>query len=268
VRTPTGEPKPKKLKANKEVPEASTEATAYAKAMQSLADMTNDAEASQLSLTKSQKALYDLMVSPAWKSMPDAWKETSAAQFKAAYAAETAADHTKRLNELLADTESSGIEKAQSDMRLLITAMEKGIITEEKYAEAIKARFEESKDGAKEAVNELDEFAKSAARNIQDSLADFLFDPFADGGGAKGTMVSTTGTSADVYPMLAFGKEAWGQVALRGQGAIAASIIPVGQKTKDDPLAQRGYVGWKGWHCAVILNQLWMARLEVACTAL
>jgi hypothetical protein len=181
VRTPTGEPKPKKLKANKEVSEASTEATAYAKAMQSLADMTNDAEASQLSLTKSQKALYDLMVSPAWKSMPDAWKETSAAQFKAAYAAETAADHTKRLNELLADTESSGIEKAQSDMRLLITAMEKGIITEEKYAEAIKARFEESKDGAKEAVNELDEFAKSAARNIQDSLADFLFDPFADG---------------------------------------------------------------------------------------
>lgn len=106
------------------------------------------------------------------------------------------------------------------------------------------------------------------------SCEDFRFilspdlDPFADGGAAKGTMVSTTGTSADVYPMLAFGKEAWGQVALRGQGAIAASIIPVGQKTKDDPLAQRGYVGWKGWHCAVILNQLWMARLEVACTAL
>jgi N4-gp56 family major capsid protein len=93
-------------------------------------------------------------------------------------------------------------------------------------------------------------------------------DPFADAGGLKGSMVSTTGTSADVYPMLAFGKEAWGQVALRGQGAISPSIIPVGQKTKDDPLGQRGYAGWKGWHLALILNQLWMARLEVACTAL
>lgn len=106
------------------------------------------------------------------------------------------------------------------------------------------------------------------------SCEDFRFllspdlDPFADAGGAKGSMVSTTGTSADVYPMLAFGKEAWGQVALRGQGAISPSIIPVGQKTKDDPLGQRGYAGWKGWHSAVILNQLWMARLEVACTAL
>lgn len=92
--------------------------------------------------------------------------------------------------------------------------------------------------------------------------------PFEDGGGAKGSMVSTTGTSADVYPVLFFGKESWGRVALRGQGSVSPSIIPVGQKTKDDPLGQRGYIGWKSWHAALILNQLWMARLEVACTAL
>lgn len=90
----------------------------------------------------------------------------------------------------------------------------------------------------------------------------------ADAGGAKGSMVSTTGTSADVYPVLFFGKEAWGIVPLRGQGAVAPSIIPVGQKTKDDPLGQRGYAGYKFWHVGVILNQLWMARLEVASTAL
>jgi len=93
-------------------------------------------------------------------------------------------------------------------------------------------------------------------------------DPFADGGGAKGSMVSTSGTSADVYPIMYFGQDSWGKVALRGSGSISPTIIPVGQKTKDDPLGQRGYVGWKTWWAALVLNQLWMARLEVATTAL
>jgi len=93
-----------------------------------------------------------------------------------------------------------------------------------------------------------------------------------DAGGAKaganGTMVSTSGTSADVYPVLFFGKDAYGTVALRGMGAVEPSIIPVGQKTKDDPLGQRGYIGWKTWHVCKILNEAWMARLEVAATDL
>lgn len=93
-------------------------------------------------------------------------------------------------------------------------------------------------------------------------------EPFANAGGAKGSMVSTGGTSADVYPLMFFGQDSWGVVALRGQGSVEPSIIPVGQKTKDDPLGQRGLVGWKSWHAAVILNELWMARLECACTAL
>ncbi len=93
-------------------------------------------------------------------------------------------------------------------------------------------------------------------------------DPFEDAGGAKGSMVSTTGTSADVYPIIYMGKEAYGRVALRGQGAIEPSIIPVGQKTKDDPLGQRGYAGWKMWHLTLRLNELWLGRLEVAVTAL
>lgn len=96
--------------------------------------------------------------------------------------------------------------------------------------------------------------------------------PFTDGGGTyngSGTsMVSTAGVSADVYPILVFGKEAYGCVPLRGMGAISPTIIPVGQKTKDDPLGQRGYAGWKTWFVCKILNEAWMARLEVAATAL
>lgn len=92
--------------------------------------------------------------------------------------------------------------------------------------------------------------------------------PWADAGGTAGSMVSTTGTSADVYPILFFGKEAYGIVPLRGQGAVEPSIIPPGQKSKSDPLGQRGVVGWKTYFAALILNQSWMARLETAVTEL
>lgn len=96
--------------------------------------------------------------------------------------------------------------------------------------------------------------------------------PFLDAGGAfagSGTsMVSTSGTSADVYPVLVLGKEAYGIVPLRGQGAISPTVLRPGVRDKSDPLGQRGYIGWKTWHAAVILNQVWMARLEVAVTAL
>lgn len=92
--------------------------------------------------------------------------------------------------------------------------------------------------------------------------------PFTDAGGDENGMVSTGGTKADVYPMLFFGKEAYGIVPLRGQGAVSPTILRPGVKDKSDPLGQRGYVGWKTWHTSVILNQLWMARLEVAVTDL
>jgi len=94
--------------------------------------------------------------------------------------------------------------------------------------------------------------------------------PWEDGGGAKAgsgtTMVSTSGTSADVYPLLVMAKEAFGVVPLKGKGAVEPTIIPVGLKTKDDPLGQRGYAGWKTWFVAKILNENWIVRVEVAAT--
>lgn len=93
-------------------------------------------------------------------------------------------------------------------------------------------------------------------------------DPWADAGGTAGSMVSTSGTNADVYPVLYFGQDSWATVALRGKGSVSPSIIPVGQKDKSDPLGQRGIVGWKTYWAAAILNDNWMARLEVAVTDL
>lgn len=94
--------------------------------------------------------------------------------------------------------------------------------------------------------------------------------PFTDAGAAKGgsgtNMVSTGGTSADVYPILIFGKESYGCVPLRGMDAVEPVIIPVNKRDKSDPLGQRGYAGWKTWFTAVILNDNWLYRLEVAAT--
>lgn len=92
--------------------------------------------------------------------------------------------------------------------------------------------------------------------------------PFTDAGGAKGAMVSTTGVNADVYPILFFGQDAFAQVPLKGEEAITPMVLQPGTPSKSDPMGQRGYVSWKAWYAAVILNDLWMCRLEVAVTAL
>jgi N4-gp56 family major capsid protein len=94
-------------------------------------------------------------------------------------------------------------------------------------------------------------------------------EPWVSAGGAPGgNVLSTNGANADVYPLLVFGKEAWVKVPLRGAGSLSPSIIPPNQRSKSDPLGQRGSVGWKMWHASVIANDGWMCRLEVAATQL
>ena len=94
-----------------------------------------------------------------------------------------------------------------------------------------------------------------------------LFTPFADAGGAKGAMRSTSGTSADVYPVLYFGMDAYGIVPLKGSNALALIAHNPGSSGTADPLNQRGTLGWKTAQTSVILNDLWLYRLEVAVTA-
>ena len=92
-----------------------------------------------------------------------------------------------------------------------------------------------------------------------------IFAPYADAGGAKGAMISTSGTLADVYPILYIAKDSYGIVALKGKYAITPMVInPV--PSKSDPLGQRGSVAWKTMQTAVILNDAWFACLEATCT--
>lgn len=90
--------------------------------------------------------------------------------------------------------------------------------------------------------------------------------PFANDGGTKGTMESTGGVNADVYPVLYIGRDAYGLVPLKGKSAIVPTVVNP-KPVQGDDLGQRGSVGWKAYHACVILNDAWMCRAEVACTA-
>lgn len=96
-------------------------------------------------------------------------------------------------------------------------------------------------------------------------LRSTIFTQFADAGAATATMVSTTGTNADVYPVLYLARDAYGIVPLKGKDALSIMIVNP-KPAAGDPLAQRGTAGWKTMQNAVILNDLFMVRAEVAAT--
>lgn len=97
-------------------------------------------------------------------------------------------------------------------------------------------------------------------------LTSTILGPFPDAGGAKLTMRSTTGTSADVYPVLFLARDAYGIVPLKGKDSLTPMVVNP-KPASGDPLGQRGTVGWKAWQSAVILQDCYMVRAEVAATA-
>lgn len=84
--------------------------------------------------------------------------------------------------------------------------------------------------------------------------------------GASGSTYLTNGStgtgSADVYPVLIFGKDAYGIVPMQGKNAVKIYVVNP-TATSSDPVAQKGSVGWKMYDGCIILNDLWMARAEV-----
>lgn len=89
----------------------------------------------------------------------------------------------------------------------------------------------------------------------------------ADAGGDKGTLVSTTGTKADVYQTLILAKDAFGLVPLQ-KGGIENIIKKAKDSGTSDALNQRNTSGWKTYTTAKILNDDFMIRLEHGVTAL
>lgn len=94
---------------------------------------------------------------------------------------------------------------------------------------------------------------------------------FADSGAADAAtsgMVSTTGTSNDVYPFIAFGTHAFGHTRLKGKNAITPMIVQPNSPSAGDRLGQVGSVGWKTYYVSMIQHSDWLIRGEVCATDL
>ena len=97
-------------------------------------------------------------------------------------------------------------------------------------------------------------------------LKSTIFSPYEDAGSTVTTgKLTTAGNRCDVYPVMYFGRDAFGIIALKGKFAITPIVInPV--PSKSDPLGQRGSVSWKTMQGTVILNDSWMSVYEAAAT--
>ncbi len=95
--------------------------------------------------------------------------------------------------------------------------------------------------------------------------------PWIKGGGNTTTMLSGgvkgSTTASDVYPIIVFGMDAYGTVRLQGMDSAKVFVLNPGVARGGDELGQRGSVGWKMMAATAILNQAWLVRYEVACTA-
>jgi len=74
--------------------------------------------------------------------------------------------------------------------------------------------------------------------------------------------------NVDVYPMIVLSPECFGDVPLRGKDAMNVAAFPAAQRTKDDPLGQRGSISEQTFYTCVRLNEGHMAVVEVACSYL
>lgn len=99
-------------------------------------------------------------------------------------------------------------------------------------------------------------------------IATTVSKPFLDAGvvTASAATLRHNSTNVDVYPVLFFARDAFGIVPLKGKSSMTPMVVNP-KPAAGDPLGQRGTVGWKLWTATVILQEAFMARLEVGATA-
>jgi N4-gp56 family major capsid protein len=94
-------------------------------------------------------------------------------------------------------------------------------------------------------------------------------EPFFGAGSGTTTGVLNTASAVDVYPLVIVGQDAYGVTSLKGMESVALAVKnPKMGDSYEDPLGQRGFVSWKMWYVAKVLNESWMVRIETAVTAL
>lgn len=105
-----------------------------------------------------------------------------------------------------------------------------------------------------------------SADGVRFVLSAFLQPIINAGSTTLNGMRTTGGTNVDVYPVLIIAQDALGVVPLAGTERAIIKVRNPGTVDSADPLGQRGFVSYKMWHAALILNQNWCSRLEVGAT--
>lgn len=82
-----------------------------------------------------------------------------------------------------------------------------------------------------------------------------------DAGAAVGAtgLYSTSGSNIDVYQFVVTAKDSFSQIAVRGLDSLDPTMLMPGDKSKSDPLGQRGYAGSKWYKAVMRENDGWMA---------
>jgi N4-gp56 family major capsid protein len=117
-------------------------------------------------------------------------------------------------------------------------------------------------------VSPISDYEVGKVEDVRYILSPVL-EPFQNAGsGTLNGMSSTGGSNADVYPIIICGRHSYGAVALKGANSMNPYVVNPDQRSKSDPLGQRGFVSWKMYFAALILNQAWIQRIEVGATDL
>lgn len=108
-----------------------------------------------------------------------------------------------------------------------------------------------------------------SVENVRFILSPLLSPALAAGSATVNGMVASGATpKVDIYDLVIIGMNSYGLVPLKGATAIKPSVINPNTVSKSDPLGQRGYVGWKAYYTALVLNQAWIARIRCGVKAL
>lgn len=90
--------------------------------------------------------------------------------------------------------------------------------------------------------------------------------------GAEGSTTTAgmlnDGTNCYVYPILIFAANAYAVIPLKGGNSMVPMVLNPGVPREGDPLGQRGSVGVKFYHACKIMQDAWLARVEVTCSSL
>ena len=93
--------------------------------------------------------------------------------------------------------------------------------------------------------------------------------PFKSAGDTTGVSgghcVSTDGTNADVYPLIILAQDFGGCATLGGMDSLRSKVV-MPKPGPGDPLGQRGTVAWDTFYSCIILQDLWMYRIEAQVT--